>query len=93
MRRRINNWSLILTLSTLVAVMFRFNVLREYCVCISNYLAWSWIAFGISLFIGLFSGLLIRDKYKLLCSLLQATAFYAGIVFMVLFGARLLDVI
>ncbi|MEA3446015.1 MAG: hypothetical protein U9R19_14945 [Bacteroidota bacterium] len=85
-------------LITLFVAVLQFEELRSICVCISNYLVWSWIAFGIAIFIGLLTRFLIlsvTNNYKL-CNMflaLQSISFFLGIVFAVLFGSLLLKVL
>ncbi len=85
-------------ITTLFVAVFQFEALRSICVCISNYLAWSWIAFGISILIGLFTRFMILSgsENPKLCRLLlalQSIVFFTGIVLVVLFGSFLLKVI
>ena len=90
--------STIAILSTLFVVVFQFNELRSLCVCISNYLAWGWIGFGISIILGL-AGLTSafsstsNNTFQKVMLILQSIAFFAGIFLIVLFGSFLLKVI
>ncbi|MCF8371585.1 MAG: hypothetical protein K9H64_08175 [Bacteroidales bacterium] len=90
--------STLFILLSLFIVVLQFQELRSLCVCISNYLAWSWIAFGIAILIGLIvqSLVLLENSSPTLCKLflaIQSLAFYIGIVLAVLFGSFLLKVI
>lgn len=90
--------SALFILLSLVIVVLQFQELRSICVCTSNYLAWSWIAFGIAILIGLIAQVLVlqENSSSKICKLLlalQSVAFFVGIVLAVLFGAFLLKVI
>lgn len=90
--------SALFILVSLFIVVLQFQELRSLCVCTSNYLAWSWIAFGIAILIGLVvqTLVLLENRSSKLCKLLlviQSLAFYIGIVLAVLFGSFLLKVI
>ena len=86
----------LIILISLLGVMFQFNELSTLCFCTLNYLAWSWIAFGISIFISLISlNILFFNENKITKYLfvLQSIAFFFGIFYMVMFGAKLMDVV
>ncbi|MCX6257184.1 MAG: hypothetical protein NTW49_04700 [Bacteroidia bacterium] len=95
--------SLVIIIVTVASAMFRFDLLRRLCVCIANVLAWSWIAFGAAIFIGLITfnmAAFYRKKEKhlpttlfLILNILQSVVFLAGLILLIFFGARLLDVI
>ncbi len=90
--------STLIILTSLFAAIFQFEALRNICVCISNYLAWSWIAFGITILIGLIANFYLslnetNNKFLKLFLFLQTISFYLGIIFIVLFGSFLLRVI
>ena len=86
-----------------VAVMFQFQELRQLCVCISNWLAWSWIAnaaailFSIVLMITVSvksaENSLKPTKLQNLLFSLQSLAFTTGLVFLIIFAAKLTNVI
>ncbi len=85
--------SFLFVLISLVAVVFQFETLQNHCVCISNFLAWAWIAFAFTFLFGLIQPLLKSSVHRLIVYLLQALLFFFGLSMSVLFGARLLDVI
>ena len=90
--------SLFIIVVSLVSIIFRYDELRTICVCISNYLAWAWIAFSINIFVGLITILLPifspnNNKSSKYFLVLQSLFFFIGIALLVMFGARLLDVL
>ena len=93
---------------TVFGVLGRFDKLREYCVCISNHMAYGWVAYGFAIIIGMiiiFLSIKSSDSSNENCEkkcccksnkillLLQIIAFLTGVVFTVLFGAALAYVI
>ncbi|MBT3207268.1 MAG: hypothetical protein HN704_03085 [Bacteroidetes bacterium] len=88
-------------LITILAAIFNFIELQKICVCISNYLAYSWILFGISIIFGLIlflqltaiQDINIQNKRIIVLTILQTISFIGGIVIFVLFGALLLDLL
>jgi hypothetical protein len=101
--KHLSRLSVLVILVTLTGVIFRFDMLRKLCVCISNLLVWSWIAFGIAAVTGIIYFNLQGIKHnnnKTLCpslilflNLVQSLAFVTGLVFLILFGALLANVI
>jgi len=99
----ITKFSLLIITATFIAVIFRFDMLRKLCVCISNFLAYSWLAFGIAVITGIISfNLLLFARMKnkpspanclIVLNLLQSLAFITGMVFLFFFGALLINVI
>lgn len=89
----LNVAAITIILITVVASMFQFEILRIYCVCISNYLAYSSIALGLSLMLGLVWNFLPGESVRKRYLILQAILFFTGIVMLVLFGSFLNNVI
>lgn len=91
--------SLIILISILAAI-FNFESLEKTCVCILNYLAYSWILYGITIIIGVFALLQIvlsKDKIQnillKILILLQAISFISAFVLFVIFASLLLDIL
>ncbi len=81
---------------SLLGVMLRFEELRTMCFCTLNYLAWSWIAFGINIFVALATfTIYLFNESKIIKYLfaLQSLAFFTGLFLIAIFGVKLIDVI
>jgi hypothetical protein len=95
--------SLALLASTLIASIFALDIYAAICICTVNYLSYAWIAFAIaSLFsliaqmCGVMSGACGCCKKLLFPNLLmwlQGLSLLTGIIMMVIFIARLTQVI
>jgi hypothetical protein len=97
--------SALMITSTLIAAAFLREELATLCICTSNKLVWGWIFLAISMLLSLVSGTagifcscrkpLEQRRFILpyTALLLQTATFITGLIFMILFGAYLLNVI
>jgi len=89
--------STLIIVISLFAIIFRYEELQTICVCTSNYLAWAWITFSINIFTGLITIILsifIANKnFTRYFIVLQSLLFFFGIALLVMYGARLMNVI
>lgn len=96
--------ALFLIATSLVASIFATNIYGAMCICIVNFLAYAWIALGITVMISLLaqvSGTVCTARgcqsqklwFPNLLMWLQAAALLAGVILMILFITRLTDVI
>jgi hypothetical protein len=84
-------------LLTVAFSMISFNELRLICVCISNWLAWAWIALGLTVLLGLLANpitLFFTPKAKILLFLLvlQELSLAIGLILLIIFGGLLIRV-
>jgi|GEM_PF-1937789 len=98
--------SALIMLFTIFGIMLKLEYFRVMCVCTTNYIAYSWIGFGVSIIAGLklsfFSVIASRsDKKYFFCKnwlfnlmlAFQSISFIAGIVYLLLFAMKLSNVI
>ncbi len=78
---------------SIIASMFSFTELRSICVCISNFIVWGWISLVLSSLVGLFYPFFSKAEHILWIYSMQILLFFIGLVLMLIFGARVLDVI
>lgn len=89
---------------TVIAALFAADDLSRMCICTSNKLAWAWIFAALSMIFSLKVLFLcagnqrevygiMRRKFILLLTVLQMSAFVAASVYLILFGAKVLNVI
>jgi hypothetical protein len=90
--------------ATVVAVLFSYQNLHQFCICIANKLAYSWILLAVTVLLSLISMLLTENdsegrisktKKQILwfLALLQSASFMTGLIFLVYFAAKIIDVI
>jgi hypothetical protein len=86
--------------STVIAVLFVYQKFHEICICIPNKLAYAWILLSVTILFSIITLLLSasnsgnRNK-KIIPYLvmIQSACFMAGMIFLVYFAARIIDVI
>jgi hypothetical protein len=89
--------------STVIAVLFLYQKFHEICICIPNLLAYAWILLAVTILFSIITLLLTEKnpadnnsmKAKIIRYLLiiQSACFMAGMIFLVYFAARIIDVI
>jgi hypothetical protein len=90
--------------STVIAVLFVYQKFHELCICIPNQLAYAWILFAITILLSIIGLVLTENnsdgnpngrttKLTMYLSILQSVCFITGMIFLVYFGSRIMDVI
>jgi len=90
--------------STVIAVLFSYKNLQEFCICASNKLAYAWILLGSTIFFSIVCLLIgiikedrplssFNDKVILFGTIIQSICFLSAIVFIILFAAKIINVI
>lgn len=89
--------------TTVIAVLFVYPKFHDICICIPNKLAYSWILLSVTILFSIITMLaemnakvdLNKTKKKIIWYLLmlQSASFIAGMIFLVYFAARIMDVI
>ncbi len=86
--------------STVIAVLFVYQKFHDICICIPNKLAYAWILLSVTILFSiitlLLSGLYSENRYKKIIPVLvmiQSACFMAGLIFLVYFAARIIEVI
>ncbi len=90
--------------STVIAALFSYKSLQEFCICASNKLAYAWILLCITIVFCGISLLLYAKKGDNLLSpfsknllfysaLFQTACFITALIFVVLFAAKIINVI
>ncbi len=90
--------------STVIAVLFSYKNLQEFCICASNKLAYAWILLGCAIFFSIICLLIcvkkedkpsssFNDKIYLFGVIIQSICFLSAIVFLILFAAKIINVI
>lgn len=92
--------SVAIILFTSIPMLFVYEPLREFCICIVNFMAWSWIAFAISILIsivlilkGVYSSDETAGKFAGVLLILQSLAFVTALVFFIIFTSKIVNVI
>jgi hypothetical protein len=89
--------------TTVIAVLFVYQKFHNICICIPNKLAYSWILLSVTILFSIITllteenakGDLTKTNKKIIRYLLmlQSASFMAGMIFLVYFVARIIDVI
>jgi hypothetical protein len=89
--------------TTVIAVLFVYQKFHDICICIPNKLAYAWILLSVTILFSIITllaeenakGDLTKPNTKLIRYLLmlQSACFMAGMIFLVYFAARIMDVI
>jgi hypothetical protein len=89
--------------TTVIAVLFVYQKFHDICICIPNKLAYSWILFSVTILLSVITLLAVENtkseltkiKTKIIWYLimLQSASFVAGMIFLVYFAAKIMDVI
>jgi Zn-dependent membrane protease YugP len=93
-----------IVVSTIIPVLFLYRKFHEICICIPNILAYAWILFSVTVLFSIITILLKEKnasddlsvtKTKIIWYLLmiQSACFMAGMISLVYFAARIMDVI
>ena len=96
--------SLAIIVSTIIAALFSYQKLHEFCICIPNKLSYAWILLAVTVLFSIISLLLsekhsdnntteIKSKIILGLAIIQSACFMAGLIFLIYFAARIIDVI
>ncbi len=98
------NTAVFMLTATVLASIFAAPMYSQICICKVNFLAYAWIAWGITVMfslIALVSGTAAmagtcqckKHRWPTILAWLQAAALLSGVVFMLLFITRLTEVI
>lgn len=93
--------SVFMFVASTMAMIFSYEKLAELCICIVNFLAWSWIATAISVIAGVLNIIfpdfrnegVNNDKTTRLLLMIQSLMFVAAVVLQMIFAAKITSVI